>query len=80
MAEHGSPVPRAMTIWLFHREWVLRIAVWIHQHFVVVLDQADLRRRLDGNGLAQLQVVDLFSKRFTVSSKSRTTWALMARP
>ena len=30
----------------------------IHQHFVVVLDEADLRRRLDGNGLAQLQVMD----------------------
>ena len=34
----------------------------IHQHFVVVLDEADLRRCLDSDGLAQLQVVDLFFK------------------
>ena len=34
----------------------------IHQHFVVVLDEADLRRCLDGDGFAQLQIVDLLFK------------------
>ena len=53
----------------------------IHQHFVVVLDEADLRRCLDSDGLAQLQVVDLFFKAvYRVLEIPPTTWALMASP
>ena len=35
---------------------------FIHQHFIVVLDQPDLRRSLDGDVLAQLQVVKFLFK------------------
>ena len=38
---------------------------FIHQHFIVVLDQPDLRRSLDGDVLAQLQVCLLYTSKVT---------------
>ena len=53
---------------------------FICQHFIVALDQPNLRRSLDGDVFALLQVMNFFSKRFTASTKSHTTWVLMGSP